>query len=118
MSARERVKKYRKEGGAADLARVEVLVAPGDREVVLKFAKELRERHRKRKHDVERAIELALSRYGARVLDNIDLKRLPDAASRAKVVAEALMERGDARAFAMARRLLDQIRKADNHGAH
>lgn len=118
MAARDRMKKYRKKGGAADLVRIEVLVAPGDREAVLNFARELRERHRERKREVERAIEQAISRYGVRVLDNIDLGRLPDVASRAKVVAEALMERGDARAFAMARKLLDRAREVGVHGAH
>lgn len=53
----------------------------------------------------EALLEKAVSLYRVRVLDNIDLSALDSAGSRARVVASALMERGDARAFAIGRQL-------------
>jgi hypothetical protein len=44
-----------------------------------------------------------------RILDNVDLDRLPDLRSRVAVVARALIDRGDARAFAMGRKMLDRL---------
>jgi hypothetical protein len=44
-----------------------------------------------------------------RILDNIDLDRLPDFRSRAAVVARAMIDRGDARAFAMGRQMLERL---------
>jgi hypothetical protein len=44
-AAHQRVKKYRSEGGAADLARVEVLVPPSAREEILAVASRLRAEH-------------------------------------------------------------------------
>jgi hypothetical protein len=56
----------------------------------------------------------ALRLYGPRILDNVDLGRLPDLRSRAAVAARAMMERGDARAFVLGRRMLDHAKaKAD-----
>lgn len=118
MSARDRIRKYRREGAAADLSRVEVLVAPRDREAVLAFARQLRERHRLEKQELESLIEEALSKYGVRVLDNIDLDRLSNVFSRAEVVANALMERGDARAFALGRKLINRIEAGERNGSH
>jgi hypothetical protein len=51
----------------------------------------------------------ALRLYGTRILDNVDLDRLPDLRSRVGVAARAMMERGDARAFVMGRRMLDRL---------
>ena len=51
----------------------------------------------------------ALRLYGPRILDNVDLDRLPDLRSRASVAARAMIERGDARAFAPRRRMLDHV---------
>lgn len=118
MSARDRIRKYRSEGAAADLVRVEVLVAPRDREAVVAFARQLRERHRIEKQEIESLIEKALSEYGVRIQDNIDLGRLSNVYSRAEVVANALMERGDARAFALGRKLIDRMEAGDHHGSH
>lgn len=55
--------------------------------------------------------EHALSLYGVRILDNVDLDRLPDLRARASVIARALMERGDARAFALGRELLSHAER-------
>jgi hypothetical protein len=49
IAARKRIKKYRSEGGAADLARVEVLVPPAARNEILAIASRLRAEHRNRK---------------------------------------------------------------------
>lgn len=54
----------------------------------------------------------ALAVYGVRILDNIDLDRLPDLRSRACVIARALSERGDADAFVLGRQLLAETEQA------
>lgn len=110
MSVQDRIRKYRREGGAADLVRVEVLVPARSRENIIKLASRLRADDRDRKAHISDLCEQALSQYRSRVLDNIDLDRLPDPRKRAAVVGRALMERGDARAFALGRRLLHAAR--------
>jgi uncharacterized membrane-anchored protein len=107
MPPRQRIEKYRSSGGAADLVRVEVLVPPAARDDVLRLAARLRSDHRDDK-ELRRLCERALSLYGARVLDNVDLDRLPGMRARAGVIARALMERGDARAFVLGRQILAQ----------
>jgi hypothetical protein len=107
MPARQRIEKYRSSGGAADLVRVEVLVPPSARDDVLRLAAKLRSEHRDNK-ELCRLCDRALSLYGVRVLDNVDLDRLPGMRARAGVIARALMERGDARAFVLGREILAQ----------
>lgn len=53
--------------------------------------------------------EEALRSYGPRILDGIDLDRLPDLRSRAAVAARAMIDRGDARAFVVGRQMLDLV---------
>lgn len=67
--------------------------------------------HAERRRDKElRALYAnALRHYGVRILDNIDLDRLPDFRSRVVVAARAMIDRGDARAFALGRRMLDLV---------
>jgi hypothetical protein len=108
VPAYKRVKKYRSEGGAADLARVEVLVPPSARKEILAIASRLRAEYRDNK-ELRSLYENALQSYGTRILDNVDLDRLPDLRSRAAVAARAMIERGDARAFAMGRQMLDRV---------
>ena len=108
IAARQRVKKYRKEGGAADLARVEVLVPPAARKQIVEMAARLRAQHRRDK-ELRALYDNALRHYGPRILDNVDLDRLPDFRSRAAVAARAMIDRGDARAFAIGRRMLDLV---------
>ena len=110
IKARDRVKKYRSQGGAADFARVEVLVPPSARKKILEIAAQLRIEHRNNK-ELRSLYEMALQLYRPRILDNIDLDRLPDMRSRASVVARAMIDRGDARAFALGRRILDHADK-------
>src|SRR5207249_2527604 len=105
---RKRVKKYRSEGGAADLARVEVLVPPSARKEILAMASRLRAAHRSNK-ELKSLYDNALRSYGTRILDNVDLDRLPDLRSRAAVAARAMIDRGDARAFAIGRQILDCV---------
>ncbi|MFZ3352195.1 MAG: hypothetical protein WA268_15140 [Xanthobacteraceae bacterium] len=107
-AARSRVEKYRKEGGAADLIRVEVLIPPMARDEIVAHASRLRAAHRGNK-ELRSLYDNALRLYGARILDNVDLDRLPDLRSRAAVAARAMIDRGDARAFAMAREMLDRV---------
>ena len=107
-AAHRRVKKYRSKGGAADLARVEVLVPPSAREEILAVASRLRAEHRSNK-ELRALYDKALASYRTRILDNVDLDRLPDLRSRAAVIARALIDRGDARAFAIGRQMLDLV---------
>ncbi len=107
-AARKRVEKYRSEGGAAGLARVEVLVPPAARKQILAIASRLRAEHRGNK-ELRSLYENALRLYRVRILDNVDLDRLPDLRSRAAVVARAMIDRGDARAFAIGRQMLDRV---------
>src|ERR1700716_2941392 len=107
MPVRQRIEKYRRSGGAADLLRVGVLVPPSARDDILRLAASLRSEHRDSK-ELRRLCDRAMSLYGARVLDNVDLDRLPGLRARAGVVARALMERGDARAFVLGREILAQ----------
>ena len=74
----------------------------------LAMAAGLRLKHRNNK-ELRSLYDSALKSYRARILDNVDLDRLPDFPSRAAVVARAMMDRGDARAFAMGRQMLDRI---------
>lgn len=106
--ARKRVRKYRSQGGAADLVRVEVLIPPAAREEMLAIASRLRAEHRRTK-ELGSLLNDALRLYGPRILDNVDLDRLPDLKSRAAVAARAMIDRGDARAFAIGRKLLDRV---------
>ena len=110
MSVRSRIEKYRRSGGAADLVRVEVLVPASAREDVLRLAERLRADHRTDK-DLQLMCDQALSLYSVRILDNVDLDRLPDLRARARVIARAMIERGDARAFALGRELLSQAER-------
>jgi hypothetical protein len=102
------MKKYRSKGGAADLARVEVLVPPSARKEILAIASRLRAEHRGNK-ELRSLYDDALRLYRTRILDNVDLDRLPDLRSRAAVAARAMIDRGDARAFAMGRAMLDRV---------
>ena len=115
VSIRKRIEKYRRSGGAADLVRVEVLVPSSTRDDVLRLAERLRADHRRDKElqakelqakELQVMCDHALSLYGVRILDNVDLDRLPDPRARARVIARAMIERGDARAFALGRELL------------
>jgi hypothetical protein len=110
VGAHQRVKKYRREGGAADLVRVEVLVPPEARNEIIEIASRLRARHRREKQ-LRSLYEKALRSYGPRILDNVDLDRLPDLQSRAAVAARAMIDRGDARAFVVGRKMLDMAQE-------
>jgi hypothetical protein len=107
-AARQRVEKYRNEGGASDLIRVEVLVPPIARDEIMAHASQLRAAHRSNKK-LRSLYDDALKSYGPRILDNVDLDRLPDLRSRAAVAARAMIDRGDARAFAIGREILDRV---------
>lgn len=107
MGHRDRIRRYRKHGGAADLVRVEVLVPRYSRGEVMEAAKRLRSDHRRLKEVIEPLLEAALKRYSTRVLDNVDLDKLEDIRQRARVVGRALQERTDARGFILGRRLIE-----------
>jgi hypothetical protein len=108
MAVRERIERYKKTGGAADLVRVEVLVPEQARREVIEFAARLRSAHRENKV-LRELCARAVSLYGPRVMDNVDLERLPDPRSQAEVLAKALIDRGDARAFYLGRQILARL---------
>ncbi len=109
MPVKERIKRYRETGGASDLVRVEVLVPKARRDDIVNVAAEFRSAHRAEKARLAEFIRIATERYGLRVFDNIDIETLPDLRQKARVVANALMERGDARAYAMGRKMVSQL---------
>ncbi|WP_338633168.1 hypothetical protein [Afipia carboxidovorans] len=90
------------------MARVEVLVPPSARDEILAVAARLRAEHR-RANELNRLCEQALSSYRTRILDNVDLDRLPSVQAKASVIARAMIDRGDARAFALGRKMLAQV---------
>lgn len=106
MTARDRVRRYRETGGGSDLVRVEVLVPEGERATVLAEAARLRGEHRARRERVRELCDDAITRYPTRLGDNLDLPRITDPLRRAPLIAAALMEGGDARAFILGRRIL------------
>ena len=55
---------------------------------------------------IEALLGRAFDLYRVRLRDNLDLGRLASAEAKARVVGHALMERGDARAFVLGRRLV------------
>lgn len=59
-----------------------------------------------RERELRNLISEAIERYRVRVLDNIDPQRLTNDFDRARVIARALMERGDANAFRLGRKML------------
>jgi len=109
MSVRDRIQRYRETGGASDLVRVEVLVPASCRDDIVSKAAEMRDSHRQRKAQLQQQVDMALELSGVRILDNIDPGRLDNLSKRARVIAKALIERGDARAFAMGRRMLADV---------
>jgi hypothetical protein len=109
VSPRDRVHKYRSSGGAVDLVRVEVLVPPANRDQVIADAARLRAEYRVRKARLQHMCARVLPAYATRVFDNLDLARIQDPMQRARVIATALMERGDARAFVAGRRILAEL---------
>lgn len=109
MSARDRVRKYRQTGGASDLIRVEVLVPSSKRAEIVGDAARLRGEHRERKQRLHEICSKAVERYSIRLFDNVDLGRVQDPMLQARVIANALMERGDARAFVMGRQILAEL---------
>lgn len=62
-----------------------------------------------RDEELRKLYDQAMASYRTRILDNNDLDRLPDFLSKATIVAHAIIDRGDARAFALGRRMLDLI---------
>ncbi len=89
--------------------RVEVLVPAAKRDVILAEAKRIREDHRERKHRVGELCSKAVEHYAARLFDNVDLSRISDSSKRASIIAKSLIERGDARAFTLGRKILSEL---------
>ena len=106
MGVQDRIRRYRVSGAGVDLVRVEVLVPAAARAEILAHAASMREEYRDRRDALQVKVEQAIERYGVRVTDNLDLSQLGDVRERARVLARALMSRGDAKAFVLGRQLL------------
>jgi hypothetical protein len=87
---------------------VEVLVPPSARDEIVALASRFRAAHRNNK-ELKALYDKALALYPVRILDNTDLDRLPNFRSRAAVVARAMIDRGDARAFVIGRQMLERL---------
>lgn len=109
MARQDRLRRYRASGGAADLVRVEVLLPPSKRAEILETAARIRKEHRERVQHLEVLCSDALAAYATRILDNIDLDRIHDRKGKATLIARALMDRGDAKAFVTGRRILAAV---------
>lgn len=93
-------------GGASDLVRVEVLVPKARKKEVVTAAAKLRYTHRAEKSRIVHFIQNAAELHGPRIFDNIDIDKLSDLSQKARVVANAVMERGNARAYSMGRKMI------------
>lgn len=79
------------------------------RDEIVSAAAKLRSAHRAERSRLVEFIKIATERYGLRVFDNIDIEKLDDLPQKARIVANALMERGDARAYAMGRKMVIEL---------
>ena len=109
MGQRERVKRYKTEGAAAGLVRVEVLVPPEDRDAIVSLAARLRQNHRQQA-DLVRLHQAAMSRFGARCLWSAKPPATPEGM---KVVADHLRKYGGMDAW----RLAEDIAEVLTHAA-
>jgi len=78
-----------------------------EREPVSGVSPDAREEH------LQLLCQSAIDHYGLRLLDNIDLTAVPELRRRAPIIANALMERGDARAFKLAREIQSLLEVVD-----
>lgn len=115
----ERSLKYKSVGAGAGLMRVEVLVAPEDRETILKQAAQLREKRRElgraenaRNSVLREMIDEAIVKYKGRALWNVPLD-LPDVKEQAAVVAAGLRHYGGVDGFKLAGRIEDLLREIE-----
>lgn len=86
---------------------MEKLADSPDREPVSEVSTDMREDH------LQALCQNAIDLYRLRLLDNIDLTAVPDLRRRAPIIANALMERGDARAFKLAREIQSLLEVVD-----
>lgn len=86
---------------------MEKLADSPDREPVSGVSTDMREDH------LQALCQNAIDLYRLRLLDNIDLTAVPDLRRRAPIIANALMERGDARAFKLAREIQSLLEVVD-----
>jgi len=112
MPHKDRIKRYKTEGGAADLVRVEVLVPPQGRDAIVKKAAELRAAHRRAKSagDLVELHREAVERFGESCLWNANPSATPAGMA---VIADLLRKYGGMDAW----RLAARIREALAHAA-
>ena len=108
MSHKERVKRYRTEGGAADLVRVEVLVPDRERDEILRLAARMRADYRNEKAhaELEDLRRQAVEQYGTQCLWNIKAVPTP---SGMKAVADNLRKYGDMNAWRLASKIREKL---------
>jgi len=108
MGLRERIKRYRTDGGAAGLVRVEVLVPPEDRGEVVRLAARLRQVHRRRA-DLIRLHRAATERFGANCLWSAKPPATPEGM---KVMADLLRKYGGMDAWRLAEEIAEVLNRA------
>jgi hypothetical protein len=111
----ERSSKYKSIGSGAGLIRVEVLVAPEDRETILAQAAYLRRQRRAentRNGTLRALIDEAIAKHKGRALWNVPLD-LPDTKEQAAAVAAGLRHYGGVDGFKLAGRIEDLLREIE-----
>jgi hypothetical protein len=108
MSARERIKRYKTEGGASDLVRVEVLVPPHDRDTIIEMAAQMRDTHRNEKLNAEltQLHRQAFENFGTRCLWNMKPSATPSGMS---IVADQLRKHGGMDAWRLATKIKEVL---------
>ncbi|MDX2223063.1 MAG: hypothetical protein SFV21_09960 [Rhodospirillaceae bacterium] len=110
MPVRDRVSRHRKALKAQALVRVEVVVPEEYRDQVKAYARKLvRKRAHGQLETVRARIADAYARFGASCLDNIAVHAETATFGQARVIADALMRRGNRDAFLIGREIADAI---------
>jgi hypothetical protein len=110
MPVRDRVARHREALKARALVRVEVVVPEEFRDDVKAYVRRLMRRRTAGSIEAVRAkVDEAYRRFGAQCLDNIAVRPQRATLGEARVVANALMERGHRDAFLLGRELAGLI---------
>ncbi|NFV79322.1 hypothetical protein [Magnetospirillum aberrantis] len=112
MSMRDRIRKYKTEGGAAGMVRVEVLVPPEGRQAIVDLAAKLRSEYRAAQQPSELFTlhKEAMDKFGVRCFWNMKPSATADGM---RVVAAQLRKHGGMDAW----RLASKIKEVLEHAA-
>lgn len=111
MSMRDRIRKYKTEGGAAGMIRVEVLVPPEGRQAIVDLAAKLRFEYRAANQSSELLAihKEAMDKYGTRCFWNMKPSATPDGM---RVVAIQLRKYGGMDAWRLASKIKEVLERA------